>query len=140
MTGQHQPITFILENSLSELNRLSEMLDKIGEQWQLPGKALLQLNLVLDELFTNVVSYGFEKESTHQVRFTIQFHADEVQITMCDDGKPFDPTLPANPDFKLPIEDKEIGGLGIFLIRQYTDEVDYKREHEQNIVTLTKKI
>ncbi len=139
MTNQQQPIRLTLDSSLSELDRLSEVLDKVKEEWRLTDKFILQLNLVLDELFTNVVSYGYEVESKQQIIFTLTLHHDEIQITMCDSGKPFDPTIPEDPDMEVPLDEKQIGGLGIFLARQYTDKLDYRREENKNRVTLTKK-
>ena len=135
-----QKITFSLSNSLSELERLSERLSLIGERWSLPGKIILQLNLVLDELFTNVVSYGLESESEQEVHFTIAQREDEIEIVVSDGGRSFDPTRPPDPDLNLSLDDQPVGGLGIFLMRQYTDNIEYRRENEKNIVTLTKKI
>lgn len=135
-----QQITFSLSNSLSELERLSEHLNSIGEKWRLPGKIILQLNLALDELFTNVVSYGLESEPGQQVHFTIAHREDEIRIVVSDGGQSFDPTQAPDPDLNLPLDDQPVGGLGIFLMRQYTDNIEYRRENEKNIVTLTKKI
>jgi anti-sigma regulatory factor (Ser/Thr protein kinase) len=135
-----QKITFSLSNSLSELERLSERLSLIGERWSLPGKIILQLNLALDELFTNVVSYGLENESDQEVHFTIARREDEIEIIVSDGGRRFDPTQPPDPDLNLSLDDQPVGGLGIFLMRQYTDNIEYRRENEKNIVTLTKKI
>ena len=135
-----QKITFSLSNSLSELERLSEFLSLIGEKWSLPGKIILQLTLALDELFTNVVSYGLESEPDQEVHFTIARREDEIEIVVSDGGQSFDPTQAPDPDLNLPLDDQPVGGLGIFLMRQYTDNIEYRRENEKNIVTLTKKI
>ena len=132
-------ISFSLSNSLSELERLSEHLDSIGEKWSLPGKIILQLNLALDELFTNVVSYGLDSEPGQQINFTIALRDDEIRIVVSDGGQSFDPTQAPDPDLNLPLDDQPVGGLGIFLMRQYTDNMEYRRENEKNIVTLTKK-
>lgn len=140
MSDRRQPIRFTLENSLSELERLTEHLDRVKDEWQLKDQFILQLNLALDELFTNIVSYGYDSEPKQLISFTLAYSPDEIEITMCDNGKPFDPTIPDDPDMEVPLDKKEIGGLGIFLARQYTDTLDYRRENDQNIVILTKKI
>lgn len=135
-----QPVRFNLANSLTELDRLSAKLEQIGETWGLAPKVILQLNLALDELFTNMVNYGLDKDSHKQMVFTIQLRNGVIEIIMCYEGKPFDPTESSAPDFDVPLKEKEIGGLGIFLVRQYTDSIDYRREKGKNIVTLTKTI
>ncbi len=140
MHAEQQPVTFSLSSSLSELDRLSEKLDLIGEQWKLDGKTILQINLALDEVFTNVVSYGMEKDASQLITFSLEKRGEEIEIVVCDSGKAFDLTGAAAPDLGLPVDEQQIGGLGIFLIRQYTDKIDYKREKGKNILTLTKKI
>ena len=140
MSPEHQPITFNLTSSITELDRLSEKMSWVGEQWDLSGKTVLQINLALDELFTNVVSYGLEEASGHQITFTLSNHGNEIRIVVTDSGKAFDPTQAPDPILEAPLEDQQVGGLGIFLIRQYTDHIDYKRAGGKNITTLVKKI
>lgn len=135
-----KPVCFSLDTSLTELDRLNRELEELGERWDLSPAVILQLNLALDELFTNVVDYGIAPDTSSKVTFTICMSSDKLEITMCDEGKAFDLTVPPDPDLSLPPEDKEIGGLGIFLVRQYTDSIDYRRESGKNIITLTKKI
>ena len=135
----HQ-INFSLQNSLSELDRLSEKLCTVGNQWDIPGKAILQINLVLDELFTNVVSYGLENDPDQDIDFSLSHQGDEIKIVVSDGGREFDPTQAPDPNLDLPLDDQPIGGLGIFLMRQYADTIEYRRDSGRNIVTLTKKI
>jgi len=127
MTDRHKQSRLILDNSLTELDRLNEMLEQFNKEWRLSDTFVLQLNLVLEELFTNAVCYGYENNSKQQIDFLFQLRDDEIQITMCDNGRPFDPTAPEDPDLEEPLSEKQIGGLGIFLARQYTDTLDYKR-------------
>lgn len=140
MNLERQPIIFSLTSSITELDRLNEKMTWVGEQWDLSGKTVLQINLALDELFTNVVSYGLEEASGQQITFTLINHGNEIKIVVTDSGKAFDPTQAPNPDLGTPLEDQQVGGLGIFLIRQYTDHIDYERTGGKNITTLTKKI
>jgi anti-sigma regulatory factor (Ser/Thr protein kinase) len=133
-------ITFSLAGSLSELDRLSDKLKMVGDQWNLNEKTVLQMNLALDELFTNVVSYGIDSQGHQQISFSLDHCGEKIIIVVTDNGKPFDPTRAPDPDLDLPLDKQPVGGLGIFLMRQYTDEIEYRRENEKNIVTLTKKI
>ncbi|NNK94955.1 MAG: ATP-binding protein [Desulfobacterales bacterium] len=140
MAEHRSQISFVLHNSLSELEKLSEELAGAAEQWQLPRRAVIEINLVLEELFTNTVIYGFDDDPKHTVSITMDHDIDHVRITMSDKGQSFDPTLPEDPALNIPLQERGIGGLGIFLVRQYVDDLTYKREGDKNIVMLTKKI
>jgi anti-sigma regulatory factor (Ser/Thr protein kinase) len=140
MAEKRSQIRFILRNSLSELEKLGKELAGAAVKWQLPRRAVIEINLVLEELFTNTVSYGFDDDPKHKVSITMDHDIDSVRITMSDDGNQFDPTVPEDPALDRPLEERDIGGLGIFLVRQYVDDLTYKREGDRNIVMLTKKI
>jgi anti-sigma regulatory factor (Ser/Thr protein kinase) len=140
MSGRRQQTRFMLSSSLSELERLHTTLEQLKSDWQLPDTFTLQLNLVLDELFTNVVSYGFDNEPDQSVDFSLIHRGDSVEVTICDHGKPFDPTAADSPDLHVPLDKKQTGGLGIFLARRYVDTLSYRRAEDKNILTLTKKI
>ena len=129
-----------LQNSLSELDLLNKELKKIGEWWKLSQKIILQINLVLDELFTNTVSYGYSDDSVHEVLITIDYKADRILLTMVDDGMAFNPAEKRNYDTKLPLTQREPGGLGILLVQNYIDELSYTRRDGKNITTLIKRV
>ena len=129
-----------MSNSIAELDRLVERLNLIKDQWGLSDKFIMQLNLVLDELFTNIVNYGYNDDSHEDICFVLHRQNDNVHVTISDSGRAFDPTIPEDPPPNVSVEEKEVGGLGIYLVRQYTDSMHYRRENEKNIVTLTKKI
>jgi len=140
MAAKRQHTRITLKNTLSELDRLHVILLEIQDEWQLSGKFILQLNLVLDELFTNVVSYGYVDNSEEKVCITLLRRDNLMEITMSDSGKPFDPTLAKKPELDRLLAEVPDGGLGIFLVHQYTDTIHYKRADDKNILTLTKKI
>ncbi len=140
MSKSYSQIRFILHNSLTELERLSEQLDIAAELWQLPSRAALQINLIMDELFTNTVSYGVGDATEKRVNICMDYNGNEVQIVMIDDGHAFDPSLPNDPILDIPLEERDVGGLGIFLARKYADKLTYMRENGKNIVKLIKTI
>ena len=131
-------ISFSLRNSLSELDRLSEQLSLAGQRWKLSEKTIFQINLVLDELFTNIVSYGFDDTLDHSIVISLEYDGERMQITMTDDGHAFDINQADNPELDISPDQKDVGGLGIFLVRQYVDDISYKREKGKNIIKLTK--
>ena len=138
--SEEKHITFTLSGSLSQLDRLSEKLKMVGEHWNIAEKTVLQMNLALDELFTNVVNYGIDNQAHQHVTFSLDHRGAEIRIVVTDGGKPFDPTRAPKPELNLPLDKQPVGGLGIFLMHQFTDRIEYRRENEKNIVTLTKKI
>ena len=131
-------ISFSLRNSLSELDRLREQLALAGQQWKLSNKTVLEVNLVLDELFTNIVSYGFDDTLDHSIVISMAYDGERMQITMTDDGHAFDINQADNPELDISPDQKDVGGLGIFLVRQYVDDISYKRDNGKNIIKLTK--
>ena len=82
---------FKLKSKLSELKTLCSHLEDCGDKMELPQKCLFEINLGLDELFTNIISYGFEDESEHQIKFTLAKDKDTLVVQVEDDGKPFNP-------------------------------------------------
>lgn len=133
-------ISFSLKNHASELNTLCSHLEGFCSNMGLDKKYMFEVNLALDELFTNIISYGFDDQSDHLVRIDITCLDDTLYIRIEDDGKPFNPMKAEAPDVKCILEDRDVGGLGIFLIKKVMDRIDYKRERGKNILLLRKKI
>lgn len=133
-------ITFKLKNKLSELDTLCQNLERFGESIGLSPKFIFETNLALDELFTNIISYGYSDEKVHTITVAISLRNNELLFRIEDDGMPFNPTEVEEPDLGCSIEDCKIGGLGIHLAKNLMDEVCYQRCKEKNILTLKKNI
>ncbi|MCK9424326.1 MAG: SpoIIE family protein phosphatase [Bacteroidales bacterium] len=135
-----QNVQLNLANQLTELDKLVVQLESLAESWKIPGKTIMELNLVIEELFTNIVFYAFEEKSDHRiiVNFALM-DSHRLRIQIIDDGKPFN-LLEAkvSDQFGKPLEERKIGGLGIHFVREMMDGVEYQRTNDQNIVTLTK--
>jgi serine/threonine-protein kinase RsbW len=130
---------FELNNDLSELNRLNQHLKNWGTDIGLPTDSILRINICLDELFTNIVSYGFEDDLEHKIRFTLNADTNLLIINIEDDGIPFNPLEKIDPDFPANVESAKIGGLGIFIIRKLIDNISYERRQGKNRLTMRKK-
>lgn len=127
-------------NSLDELAKLSEDIEAYGRANGLSDATVHAFQLCLDEVFTNIVNYAFEDDDTHSVELEMTCEGDVVQACIADDGKPFDPLANSTePDLDVPLEDRAIGGLGIFFLQQFMDELAYRREDDRNILTLRKR-
>lgn len=130
--------SFILKNNLSELEVLCDNLRQFCQEVGLSKRQSFEINLALDELFTNIINHGFRDKEEHQVHVTCSEVDGAVEITIEDDGIPFNPAAAPHPNLKCAFRDREIGGLGIHLIRSYMDHIEYKRQNDKNILVLTK--
>ncbi|OFX76735.1 MAG: hypothetical protein A2X19_01520 [Bacteroidetes bacterium GWE2_39_28] len=128
-----------LENRVAELERLASILNDIGREWALTPLFVNQLNLVLEEAVTNIMFYSYSDSSLHCITINIINHNDTIEICICDDGKPYNPTKKIDPDITLDAEKREVGGLGIFIIKKIMDRVTYTYENNQNKLTLIKR-
>ena len=137
---QGQVLSFVLETDLDQLDNLHERVKYFCEVHCLENKTLFETNLVLEEIFANIVSYGHEDKDKHQVRFSLKCTKECLEIQIEDDGIPFN-LLEAKPvELDKELEEKSAGGLGIHLVLKLMDEVNYKRKGTTNVVTLQKYI
>jgi anti-sigma regulatory factor (Ser/Thr protein kinase) len=133
-----------LRSDLSEIRRVAEEVEAFGSRNKLPEIVIGHVNLALDELLTNAISYGFDRAAAAGgpvaplLKVTLRLDDERLVVEFVDNGKPFDPFKRADPDVSQSIEDREIGGLGIFLVRKLMDQVGYARVNGQNRVTLVK--
>jgi sigma-B regulation protein RsbU (phosphoserine phosphatase) len=95
--------------------------------------------MVFDELLNNTISYGYQDDDEHTIDIQVDVYPSYLSIVLRDDGVPFNPFTREDPNIELSIEDREIGGLGIHLVRNVMDEVSYERKVNQNVLTLVKR-
>lgn len=126
-----------IKNVLSELTTLQKYTKKLEKEWSLPKKFGSEINLLLDELITNIIEHG-DQENIHYIDIALSKTGRNLTIEVIDDGPQFDPTSCKSPDTNLPIEKRRCGGLGIFLVRKFSDSCCYKRSQNKNIFTLRK--
>ena len=106
----------------------------------LPASFNMPMRLALDEVVTNVISYGFDPGTMAVIELDTVVRGNKVVITIADQGHPFDPTQNETPDVEAALDDRPIGGLGIFLVKQVMDEVSYERIDDRNVLTLSKTV
>ena len=133
-----------LRADLSELARLAEAVEAFAERNGLPPDVAFKLNLCLDELFTNTVSYGYaDAADAANRRIAVRLGCDSaaIQAEIEDDAAPFDPfATPPAPDLTSDIDARPVGGLGVFLVTQTMDHARYRRDGDRNHVLLTKRL
>ena len=140
MTIKPQNYPFELDNDLSELKTLTKHLNVFGRNIGLSELSISELNVCLDELFTNIVLYGFDDDLKHKIKFTMAVDDHMVTATIEDDGVPFNPLKKKAVDLPTNVEDAKIGGLGIHITKKLVDKMSYKRKGGINTVTVTKSI
>ncbi len=128
--------TLILSNKLDELTKLSRWVNDLAERFGLSPNDKFRLDLALAEAVTNVIRYAFKDKTTHEITVTLEYLDKKAIIQVKDEGKPFDPLKHPKVIFPRSLEEASKGGLGIHLIRTYTDECYYRREDDTNILTM----
>lgn len=129
-----------IENQLDQLALVASFVEEFCEELGLGADVVFNLNLVLEEAMTNVIMYAHPEGGKHDIMLTARTEDGVLSLILEDDGVAFDPTEVPDADVTLSAEERSIGGLGIFLIRQIMDDVFYKRENEHNVLTMRKKL
>ena len=130
--------TIILNTDIGEVPQLSEFIDSFAEEAGIDFSLTMSLNLAMEEAVVNVMQYAYPQGTKGKVEILAESEGEEVTFVISDSGKAFDPTAKAEVDVNLNVEDRPIGGLGIHLVRQIMDSVEYKREDNKNVLTLRK--
>lgn len=130
---------FSYRNDLSQLDKLAGDLESFGEAHGVNPAIIHAFNLCLDEIVTNIISYGFDDGANHAIQLDLSVDDRMATAVVADTGKPFNPLTDAKePDLEADLEDREIGGLGIFFLKQMMDELEYAWEDGHNRLTMRK--
>lgn len=132
--------SIVLANEISEVSKLNDFIEEMGREFAIAPDVLFNLNLVLEEAVVNVINYAYPKEEHEFIYLSASMHEGSIVLVLTDTGKAFDPTAAPEADITLSADERQIGGLGIFLIRQIMNEVKYERIDGKNILTLEKKL
>ena len=128
-----------LRNDPAETRRLASLVADFSEQAHLSGSVHRAIDLALEECVTNVISNAWNDNREHWLTMRFEASADEVRVEIEDDGREFNPLTVPPVNTMEPLETRPIGGLGIHLIRQLMDAVEYRRENGRNILALVKR-
>ncbi|NDV25113.1 ATP-binding protein [Desulfovibrio sp. JC010] len=131
--------SFSLKSDIAELRVLAENIEKFGHDNGISDKTVFELNLVLDELFTNLVSYGCQSDK-HNFEIIMNLADGLLTLLIEDDGHRFNPLDAPEPDMECACEERKIGGLGIHFMRKIMDSIEYAWEDGKNKLKLTKNI
>jgi len=130
----------IIKNQISEIKKVADLLESVANNLHLSRKILFTFRLTLEEILTNVISYAYKDEIEHFIEVTISYDTKHICMRIEDDGESFDPFIIPEPDLDAPLEDRQIGGLGIMLVKKFLDKYDHQYIKNKNVVNLIKNL
>lgn len=128
-----------MEAKLENLDQVLSFVDKFLDELQCPPKPQMQLDVAVEELFVNIARYAYAPNvGQASIRLKSDDDPSGVSVTFIDRGVPYNPLAKADPDVTLSAEQRQIGGLGIYMVKKSMDKMEYEYKDGQNILTITK--
>jgi serine/threonine-protein kinase RsbW len=129
-----------IKNKISELEKVAQFIEEIGEELGLSMELQMNLNLVMEEMVTNVIFYAYPQDEEADIELLVKSDGKELTFVLSDQGKEFDPTAKEDTDLDVNPAERELGGMGIFIVKNIMKEVTYQRLEGKNLLTMTKGI
>ena len=129
-----------LTNNVQDVPLLATFVEEVCEQAGFDASVTMQMNLAMEEAVVNVMNYAYPSGTQGDIMIDALMGNGKLQFVISDKGTPFDPTAEADADTTLSAEERPIGGLGIFLVRQLMDDINYEYKDDKNILTLSKEM
>ncbi len=129
-----------LKNHVGELERVNQFIEELGEELGLDMELQMNLNLVMEEMVSNVIFYAYPEGVEADIDLLAESDGKELTFVLSDQGKEFDPTAKEDADTDVNPIDREIGGMGIFIVKNIMNKVTYQRLEGKNLLTMKKDI
>ena len=139
MVKDDESLEISLANDLRELARVAERIDEFCADRNLGPQIGYAVNLSVDEILTNTISYGYDDGEPREIEIVVSMQGDAIVVVIVDDSTAFDLSQTPDVDVESSVEERALGGLGLFLVHQMMDGVEYRHMDGCNVVTLTKK-
>jgi phosphoserine phosphatase RsbU/P len=130
----------VIKNKLPDIVAVNETFEAFAETFHIPPAIAVKFNIIFDELLNNIISYAYVDDEEHNIEVRMKRTGSRLNVTISDDGTPFNPLSLEKPDTELSLEDRDIGGMGIHLVRNLVDEVFYHRRIGRNVITIIHKL
>lgn len=130
----------ILQNDIQQVPLLAQFVDEVCEAAGIDMATAMKLNLAIEEAVVNVMNYAYPQDTVGDIKIESKGDDNLLEFIISDTGTPFDPTTKAEVDTTLSAEERPIGGLGIHLVRNIMDSINYERVNGKNILALIKKL
>ena len=131
--------SIVLKNDVRQTRQLNDFIKQVTARLSMDSKLAHNIRLAVEEAVVNVMEYAYSEGQEGNVTVTMQSNGVQLKVTIMDTGVAFDPTEKDTADTTLSAEDRPIGGLGLLMMRELMDSINYERENGQNILTLRKK-
>lgn len=130
-----------VEARSKNLARIADFIQEVADAWSLTARQTYHVQMACDEACTNIIQHAYGEDETGPIDIRFELNSDRCVITIRDYGRPFDPDDVPVPDVTAPLEERTIGGLGLFFMRQLMDELHFEFDPEEgNLLTMVKKI
>ncbi len=129
-----------IKNQITELEKVAQFVEEIGEELGLSMELQMNLNLVMEEMVTNVIFYAYPEGVIADIELLAKSDGKELTFVLSDQGKEFDPTAKEDTDLDVNPADRDLGGMGIFIVKNIMNKVTYQRLEGKNLLTMTKGI
>jgi serine/threonine-protein kinase RsbW len=130
----------VIANTVAEMAKVTEFVEKFGVAHGIPQAAINDLNVCLDELLNNTISYGYDDKAPHSIAVDLTLAADLLIADIKDDGKPFDPRQATPKPAGGTIRSRRVGGVGLHFVKTLMNEVGYTRKGRNNVVRLVRRV
>lgn len=130
-----------ISNRIDEIHKVEIFIEQLCEEWNIGFAEMHKVNLAMEEIVSNIINYGYRDDKKHTIEITASYTSEVLKLTIVDDAMAFNPLEHKDPkDLDRPIEEREIGGLGIFFVKKMMDRVEYRHESNHNILIIEKMI
>ncbi|MBR1635471.1 MAG: ATP-binding protein [Lachnospiraceae bacterium] len=128
-----------LDAKVEHLDQVLALVDGLLEKRDCPMKTQMQIDVAVEELFVNIANYAYTPQTGQAtVRARLLDEPSAIEVTLIDSGMPYNPLAKEDPDITLPVEERPIGGLGIYMVKKSMDKVHYEHKDGQNVLTFLK--
>ena len=129
-----------IKNHLSELEKVAQFIEEIGDELGLDLELQMNLNLVLEEMVVNVIDYAYPEGTEADIELLAKSDGKELTFVISDQGREFDPTAKEDSDMSANPAERKLGGMGIYIVKNIMKKVTYQRLDGKNLLTMTKGI
>jgi serine/threonine-protein kinase RsbW len=129
-----------IKNQVGELEHVNQFIEEIGEELGLDMELQMNLNLVMEEMVSNVIFYAYPEGADADIELMAESNGKELTFVLSDQGREFDPTAKEDNDLDINPAERELGGMGIYIVKNIMNKVTYQRLEGKNLLTMKKKI
>jgi serine/threonine-protein kinase RsbW len=130
----------VIRNERSEFARVVDAVERFATEHRLPQEVRTDMQIALDEILTNIVSYAYADRAEHRIRIGLRLTDDVLEATVEDDGTPFNPLEGPQPDLRAPLKERAVGGVGLHFVRNLMHELTYDRAGDRNRLVLRRNL